>query len=1588
MALQFYSPVPSPFVASRRRKSSDIQMGTMTRHLRIGFASLALAFVASVIPAPARAQSAAETALLQKAQSQEQSGHIDLAAQTWQQVLLSDPRNQQALAGLGRWAKLSGNDAEAETYIDRLRAVNPNSPEIAKIEALVSNKTQNELLQQAAELAKNGHNEEALKIYRQTFGDHPPDNWALAYYDTEAGIPSLLPDAVAGLRSLAAKYPSDPQYTVDLGRVLTYDPRTRAEGERILSQYPQDTTAQTALRTALGWDVQNPATIPAVREYLRLHPDPELAKELAETEARQATSGIARTPAERAAFDELAKNHLDRAQQMFVDIGVKEPTNPRALAGLGFVRMKQSNFADAAQYFEQAEQNGLKIPLIEQSLATSRFWNAMQLGTQALNSNHLDQAVQQYKAALTLRPTSTDALSGEAGAYMRMQLPDLAIPVYQELLHRQPHAAAWWRGLFMAQAEAGQGREAILTENQFPAALKHSVATDPDYLRTLARAYVAAGQDAQARKVLLTAINLKYPAGEEPMRTQVTLQYAALLAQDKDYAPSAEIYRQVLRADPNNVAAWQGIVSLQHLAGQDADAIATVERMPPDAYDNALRNGDFLAELAAIYQGQNHPDVAEGFLQRAVKIYQDNGQSLPIPLQLQVAALDLARNHPQGAYNIYRAILTRNPNRLDAWKGLLAALHATDHDADALAQVQQIPPAVRKQLATDPQYNQTLAAIYAASGDERAALGLLTEVEEYYHSAGRQAPASADIANAWTLFNLGDDRDLYQQLMTLGDRPDMSDDERRQVQTLWATWAQRRAAQAAQSGNTRRAVDILMAAAQAFPGNPAVSKALAAGFVEAGQPKDAMAIYQSLDMTNASASDYQSMVGAALAVQNMKQAEAWLRDALAKYPNDPKILASAAQFETARGDRAKAADYWRASLNAMPAVSPATVLAHKLDQTDLVKQTRPATPTDLVQLLNPDSESNAGGSGGIQLPSYNNPNPTHAGSPTLGPDPYYMGTAPVQLKNAAPAVTAPAAPPSAAVPGAASPTGAIVPLTPNPASLPNSDSLPAPAVNSAPPSSLQPETPKLETPEPKTDSPESAPPPVEIHTGASIAPPPPLNPTDQPIEIGLDTTPALVPLSTTVDPAWQKAQATLQSAQKPVDPSMLSTQYAPPTQTIASNSEPGYFELPTGATDDELIRENLPPLRGHYERPSIVRQQDLRQQAQTSLSNIMSGYSAWLGGTGIVNHRSGTAGFDALTALQAPFEASAPTNLGGRFTVVTNPVFLDSGSATQSPLLPGGVVERLGTAPANAVLNQQNAVGVGGELQFTTNNFAAAAGYSPWGFLVSNVIGRVYWKPGNGPLTITGTRDSVKDSQLSYSGLRDPGSAGPGFDGNIWGGVVATGGEVQFGKSDPASGFYISGGGQHLNGVHVQSNNRVDGDAGAYFRVKEISDESNLTVGVNFFGMHYTYNENFFTYGQGGYFSPQAYYLANVPFSFRGHYGENIHYSAVAAFGVEAFQQDSVPFFPLDNALEVANNNASYSAESVVSGNYDFRGELSYHLSDHWFAGGFLTLNNTRDYDSQVAGFFIRWTNRPQVESDNGPTGLYPWDGLRPYLAP
>ncbi|MFT4114262.1 cellulose synthase subunit BcsC-related outer membrane protein [Silvibacterium sp.] len=1763
-----------------------------------------LAALLAASAAPAVAQSAAVRILLDRAHTQEQAGHGDLAAQTWQQVLLADPNNTEALAGLARWARRAGNNAQADKYVERLKQINPADPEISHIQNLSSTRVQNQRLEEAAKLAQNGHPQEALAAYRGIFGNTPPDgDWALAYYNTMASVPAERDGAIDGLRGLARKYPADTRYSITLGRILTYTPKTRAEGERILREHDQDVNAQTALRQALVWDAQNPSAAPAIRDYLKQHKDEELARDLSEAQSRQAaasTPAIAQNPAEGAAYRALNDNQVDVAQSRFQALIAQQPHNPRALAGMGFVRMKQGNFADAANYLEQAQQNGSHDASVASALTTSRFWNTMQQGTAALNDNRLSDATSNYQSALALRPDSQEALEGLSGVYMKAGQPGAAIAIYQKLTKLHPNSVDAWRGLFNAQVQSSQYSDALATSRSLPPVARDAMAQDPQYLTNLAAAYKATGQDAEAQRVLAQALSIPFPDNGKNLKASTRLQYASILMANQRYEQAAGLYRDVLADDPMNVPAWQGLVSVQHQSNHDAEAVETIERMPPSAYESAMQDSGFLSLVAAIYQQQNHPDVAIGFLERAAKLSSDKGQTVPTSLELQIAALRLEQNDPAGAYAVYRQVLITHPDHLDGWKGLMSALHQTGHDTDALAQMQQIPPDIRRQLESDPDYLQTVAAIYASTGNQKASLQILAEIQDHYRGQHAVPPADVDIQSAWLLYNAGNDatgatqltaeRDLYRALMALGSRRDLTDDQRRRVQTIWASWSVRRASQAAEAGDSHKALQLLQAAQQAFPGNPDVTKALAGGYLRAGQPKAALAIYNSPEladaMQNPTVADYQGMVGAALAAPNLAQAETWLNKALATYPNDPSVLALAARFEQARGDNARAAAYWKASIAAMPPVSPANQLAHILDRPDIVNPSQTLSTPSLAGLLDPDGQATP--QTAPALPGYGNGGNVYVASgqaPLLGPDPYKTGSAPVVLNGAmsggaagdsnsrttttttttttyarvqptvkhtttvhhaaassttttttssvqkpAPTTTASATPApvhhyrkrvysgvsnppsdqtytttqtttsyggnSTAGSGASntgssserlgdySPQSSLhMPMIPA-GRLPDA-AQPTERITSQPASEMaqaQDAFAPPAMPQARADADlasgngENAANAAQLHLGitaanpaeahwntlavASPAPMPQPEPVADPVELTLDSSRAIqyVPNGSPTIEAYNRASAALADAQRPVNAAYLDSAYVDPQATGASQqitqswsalgsstgaptstpylpsqmsfAQPATTTTTTtqpsnqsvyggqrsltgwapvkqttvttvttvaenegGPLPDAPQQQDLPPLRGPWGAKRVIKQRDPREDAAMQLAMIEGGYSPWLGGNGYIGHRSGSAGIDQLTMFEAPIEASTPLGGSARLTVVTTPSFLDSGvltsSSVSSTTVGGGTTaNQLGTLAPGSAAEQQNASGVGGEVQLTAANWGAAVGYTPYEFLVSNVIGRFNWRPAAGPFTFTFNRDAVKDSQLSYAGLRDPGSASSTYSGNIWGGVITNAFNLQYAKGDAKSGYYIGMGGQYLTGHHVEDNKRIDGVAGAYWHVLSVPDQGDLTIGTNFFGMHYTNNLRYFTYGQGGYFSPSAYMLANVPVTWSGHYGVNLHYTVAGAFGLQAFQEEATPLFPLDPALQTANDNPYYSAQSVVGGNYDLHGEMSYHLTDHWYIGGFLALNNTRDYGSQTVGFFVRFLGRPQYPSELGPTGLFPYQGNRPLMVP
>ncbi|MGD0630218.1 MAG: tetratricopeptide repeat protein, partial [Terracidiphilus sp.] len=903
---------------------------------------------------------ATRTLLIEKAHALEARGRPDMAIQLWQQILLSDPNNVESLAGLARDLKLTGSD-KATDALDRLRKASPNNPDIARIEGLANTRAESDSLRQAGELAGQGKADDAMRIYKQLYADRPPDgDVALAYYRTLYGTASGKAESIAGMRAAAERNPGDPRFAVELGIMLTRDQKNRAEGIRILTEHPKDANAQAALRQALVWDAANPASAAELREYIKAHPnDTELAGRLKKDESKpaQMNPGIARTPAERAAFADLNARHLDEAEKRFMVILAEEPNNGRVAAGMGFLRMQQNGFGDAITYLERAEANGFKEKTVEDSLAASHFWFVMGEASQAFAANQFDVAEAKYREALTMRPRSPEALNGLAGLLMKQQQFAGAAPIYDQLVKVAPNSTDGWRGLFLCYARDNQNDKALAVEARVPAPVKTALTRDPEYLRTLATVYQAENRSADAQRVLAQALALPFPGGGLTLNADTKLEYAGILMQAKRYDQALALFAQLLNDDPGSLYAWEGLIGAHHETGRDTAALDDVQRMPPAVYESALGDPAFLTTLGAIYQQANQFEVAQGLLERAAKIEVASSGVPTVSLEVKLADIYLLRNETKHAYDLYHQILAGNPERVDAWKGLIATLTAIHREPEALEEIAIIPEPVRKKLDADIEFVQSESGLYAATGDMARAVEYMDRVQAHYAKLHIQPPASVDIQNAWLLLNTHNDRALYPALMRLGSRPGLTVAQRETIQDIWANWSVRRAAIAMDNGNVQRSMDILDAATQAFPDNLTVRKAVAGGYAQVGRAKEALALFKTVPMEDATSGDFQGAVGAALAASDKMQAEQWLRQALERYPHDPAILSLAARYEQARGDNQRAADYYRASLAAMPSASPTVRLAHVLvyPETD-ARAHRAMTEADLQHLLDPDYE--------------------------------------------------------------------------------------------------------------------------------------------------------------------------------------------------------------------------------------------------------------------------------------------------------------------------------------------------------------------------------------------------------------------------------------------------------------------------------------------------------------------------------------------------------------------------------------------------------------------------------------------------------
>ncbi|MGF7146898.1 tetratricopeptide (TPR) repeat protein [Sphingomonas zeicaulis] len=352
--------------------------------------------------------------------------------------------------------------------------------------------------------------------------------------------------------------------------------------------------------------------------------------------------------------------------------------------------------------------------------------------------------------------------------------------------------------------------------------------------------------------------------------------------------------------------------------------------------------------------------------------------------------------------------------------------------------------------------------------------------------------------------------------------------------------------------------------------------------------------------------------------------------------------------------------------------------------------------------------------------------------------------------------------------------------------------------------------------------------------------------------------------------------------------------------------------------------------------------------------------------------RSGETGLSKLRELTADTKISTGL-VGGRVSVQATAVVLDSGRPTGSSLARFG---RNGTREAEGIVAQQPSQLVNAESQRDSGVALSAAyqhelvqadvGITPIGFIKTHMTGGIAVSPRLSRYSsarVWAERRAVTDSIISYAGTYDP------VSGQMWGAVTKTGGGVSFSYDRDGTGVYADGSYHHYDGTEVRDNEGIQANVGGYLRVWN-DGHSSATVGVNANYQHFSNNQNYFTLGHGGYFSPQTFFSVSFPMRYQRR-TDLLEIEASVTPGFQSFDQDAVPLYPVDvaaqaalDALKAQNNDvrAQYDSLSRTGFGITTGASAYYRVSDTTRVGGQLNYNTFGQYKEFRSLLGIRQT--------------------------
>ncbi|SDB11257.1 Flp pilus assembly protein TadD, contains TPR repeats [Pseudomonas sp. NFACC23-1] len=607
----------------------------------------------------------------------------DLVRDALARLNLIAPDQPRVLVAGIRQALLQQDQPLAARLLATLQRQAPDSAELLQARSLFTLQSAigQQGLHRARELAAAGKAQEAVGMYRQLFGDAPPDlASAVEYWQARSGMPGQRAAAIDQLQALDRQYPGNIRLRLVLANLL-FAQKKDAEGLAILHRLAGDPLAsKDAAEQEYNYLSRLPISPNSVRgwqDFVAHYPDSPLKgkafgqlqlqqQRLADPAWQAAAKRRQQGPKTvdhysillRQGDQALRRNELVKAEKAYQQARKIRPSDARASWAL--VRLYQAHSPDQLETFldklSPAQQR--EFQALRQSLALAGLKAQADVATRRSDWAQVNRLLLKARMLdgddpwLAFHLAKAQQALGQTGA---------AEDTFRQLMQRQSNnpEARYAQALYLNAN--GRDSEALDALTQIPRSAWSQPMRDlagqlqRRLLLARAKALRDAGQEAQAVTLLL-----QQPNSED------LVAVAGWALQRGDRAQAQTYYRQALQRDARNVEAQLGLIETLIADGQMQPAQQRLEQMVVAP----TTTPDHLRRLANAWAAVGHPEKADALFAQLLNTPQSD------PLIYRDGARLMARQQPQVALDQYA--------RGMAAAGLLSPAQASPRDDRAL----------------------------------------------------------------------------------------------------------------------------------------------------------------------------------------------------------------------------------------------------------------------------------------------------------------------------------------------------------------------------------------------------------------------------------------------------------------------------------------------------------------------------------------------------------------------------------------------------------------------------------------------------------------------------------------------------------------------------------------------------------------------------------------------------------------------------------------------------------------------------------------------------------------------------------------